>query len=82
MKGEGSTEEFTGLRQALAESMPPLVAFAFMVFALLYAPCLATIAAIRREAGGWRWAGFSVVFSLVLAWILAFAIVTAGGLFS
>jgi ferrous iron transport protein B len=79
-QGEDTTEESTGLRQALAESMTPLVAFAFMVFALLYAPCLATVAAIRREAGGWRWAGFSVVFSLVLAWILAFAIVTAGGL--
>ncbi len=81
-QGEDSTEESTGLRQALAETMSPLVAFAFMVFALLYAPCLATIAAIRREAGGWRWAGFSVAFSLVIAWTLAFSIVTAGGLVS
>ncbi|MEO5330874.1 MAG: ferrous iron transport protein B [Magnetococcus sp. YQC-5] len=66
------------LRQVLATTMSPLVAFAFMVFTLLYTPCLATIAAIRREAGGWRWAGFSVAFSLVFAWSLAFTIVRIG----
>ena len=81
-QGEGSTEASNGLRQALAETMSPLVAFAFMVFALLYAPCLATIAAIRREAEGWRWAGFSVTLSLAVAWTLAFSIVTAGGVLS
>ena len=77
-QGEESTEESATLRQVLGASMPPRVAFAFMVFALLYAPCLATVATIRREAGGWKWAGFSVVFSLVLAWSLAFTVVTVG----
>ncbi|MBF0453981.1 MAG: ferrous iron transport protein B [Magnetococcales bacterium] len=78
---EESTEESTSLRAVLAGTMSPLVAFAFMLFALLYSPCLATIAAIRREAGGWRWAGFSVAFSLVLAWGLAFTVVSVGSLF-
>ncbi len=64
----------------MAGTMPPLVAFAFMVFALLYSPCLGTLAAIRREAGSWKWAGFSVAFSLTLAWFLAFGIITIGGL--
>ncbi|MBF0369533.1 MAG: ferrous iron transport protein B [Magnetococcales bacterium] len=79
-QGEEATEESDSLREVLAGTMSPLVAFSFMVFALLYAPCLATIAAIRREAGGWRWAGFSVVFSLTLAWTLAFSIVKVGHL--
>ena len=79
---EESTEESTTLREVLGQSMPPLIAFAFMVFTLLYSPCLATIATIRREAGGWRWAGLSIAFSLVLAWSLAFSIVSIGSLFA
>ncbi|MBF0271608.1 MAG: ferrous iron transport protein B [Magnetococcales bacterium] len=71
-------EESASLKKMLSSSMPPRVAFAFMVFTLLYSPCLATVAAIRREAGGWHWAGFSVVFSLGIAWSLAFGIVTVG----
>lgn len=72
--------ESPGLRSALGETMSSLTAFAFMVFALLYSPCLSTIAVIRRETGRWRWAGFSVAFSFTLAWSLAFAIVAVGSL--
>ena len=79
-QGEEATEQSSGLRNAVAGTMTPLVAFAFMVFVLLYCPCLATIAAIKHETGGWKWAGFSVVFSLCLAWILAFAIIVVGGI--
>ncbi|MEO5376967.1 MAG: ferrous iron transport protein B [Magnetococcus sp. DMHC-6] len=78
---ESSTEESMSLRQALGKSMSPLVAVAFMFFALLYSPCLATIATIQREAGGWKWAGFSVAFSLILAWSLSFTIIQAGHFF-
>ncbi len=77
-QGESETEESNSLRAAIAGSMAPLTAFAFMVFALLYAPCIATIAAIKAEAGGWRWAGFSVAFSLGLAYSLALAITLVG----
>jgi ferrous iron transport protein B len=80
-QGEDATEESDSLRGALAGTMSPLVAFAFMVFVLLYVPCLATIAVIRRETGSWKWAGFSVGFSMTLAWILAFGIITIGGMF-
>jgi ferrous iron transport protein B len=77
---EGSTESSQSLRDALSGTMTPLVAFAFMVYALLYAPCISTIAVIRREAGSWGWAGFSVAFSLILAWIMAFGVVTIGNI--
>lgn len=46
---------------------------AMIVFVLLYCPCLASIAAIARETGGWKWALFSVVYSTAVAWLLAFA---------
>lgn len=68
------------LRSALAGAMPPLVALAFMVFTLLYMPCLATIAAIRREAGTWGWAAFSIVLSLALAWLMALLVIMVGGM--
>ncbi len=78
-QGEDANEESISLREAIAGTMSPLVAFAFLVFILIYAPCLATIAVIRREAGSWRWVGFSIGFSLTLAWTLAFTIITIGG---
>ncbi len=69
-----------GLRTAIAGTLTPAAALAFMVFVLLYSPCLSTIAVIRSETGSWRWAGFSVLFSLTVAWSLAFVVATVGGL--
>ena len=51
----------------------PAVALSFMVFVLLYFPCIATVSTLRREAGR-RWAAFTVVHSLALAWLAAFVI--------
>ena len=67
----------------LAERLPitPLVAYGYMVFVLLYFPCIATIAAIRQEAGGWKWALFTAGYTTVLAWVMSFAIYQIGGLF-
>ncbi len=72
------SKESEGLMSAISGTMNPAQAFAFMVFALLYLPCLATIGAIRREAGSWKWVGFSVAYSLGLAWSLALIIVNLG----
>lgn len=47
-------------------------ALAFMVFVLLYFPCIATLAAIRRETGSWKYAVFSIIYNTGLAWIFAF----------
>ena len=58
----------------------PLVAYALMLFILLYMPCIAAITAIHREAGR-RWAIFSALYSIALAWILAFAVYQIGSLF-
>lgn len=46
-------------------------ALAFMLFVLIYFPCLATIVAVKNETGSWRWAMFAVSYSLVLAWLVA-----------
>jgi ferrous iron transport protein B len=78
----GGKEEPETLKETLKVSgMTSLSAYAMMVFVLLYVPCLATVAAIRRETNSWKWASFSVVFNFSLAWIMAFAIYQGGRLF-
>jgi ferrous iron transport protein B len=59
----------------------PLIAFAFMVMTLLYIPCAATIAIVRRETNSWGWTWFTVGYTLVLGWIAATLIYQIGSLF-
>ncbi len=56
----------------------PHTALAFIIFVLLYFPCIATIAAIRKESGSWKWALFAMIYTTFLAWILAFAVYQIG----
>lgn len=66
---------------SLGKSLPitPLVAFAYMVFVLLYFPCIATLAAIKNETGSWRWVIFVICYTTALAWLMSFAIYQIGG---
>lgn len=54
--------------------LTPAIALAFMAFTLIYFPCVATIGAIKTETGSWKWALFTVCYTLVLAWIVAFIV--------
>ena len=77
--GAGETgDEHGALRERLTEHYTPLVGFCFMVFTLIYTPCLATVAVIRKETNSWRWALFSIAYSVVLAWIVTFVIYQGG----
>lgn len=58
----------------------PLKALTFMVFVLLYFPCVASIAAIVRETGSWKYGAFSVIYNTALAWIISFALYQTGNL--
>lgn len=62
----------TRLQKALVRSVSPAAALAYMVFILLYFPCIATFAAIKNESGGWKWAIVTAVYTIFLAWIAAF----------
>ena len=74
---EGDDSE--ALKSALLSSdMTPLSALAMMTFVLLYLPCLATITTIRRETGSFSWMFFSVVYSTLLAWVVAFCVYQGG----
>lgn len=67
----------------LADRIPitPLIAYCYMLFVLIYFPCVATLAAIKQESGSWKWALFSAVYTTVLAWIVSFTVYQIGGLF-
>ena len=56
------------MAQSLANALNPAAGLALMVFTLLYMPCLATMAVIRRESGSWRWTLVSILLGLMLAW--------------
>lgn len=67
----------------LAERIPitPLVAYGYMLFVLIYFPCIATVAAIKNESGSWKWAAFTVCYTTLLAWIVAFLVHQVGSMF-
>ena len=81
---ETSAEEPSGdtrLQKALVKSVTPAGALAYMVFILLYFPCIATFVAIKNESGGWKWALITAVYTIVLAWVAAFITFQVASLF-
>jgi ferrous iron transport protein B len=67
----------------LSQRIPitPLVAYAYMLFVLIYFPCIATMAAIRQESGSWKWAIFTACYTTGLAWLVSFLFYQIGSLF-
>ena len=59
----------------------PLVAISFLLFVLIYFPCIATIAAIKNESGSWKWAAFVIIYTTALAWLVSFAVFQIGSIF-
>ena len=70
------SEEEVMLKAQLLKSgdFTPASAISFMIFALLYFPCIATLAAIATEAGSWKWALFSFIYSCTVAWVISFVV--------
>ncbi|WP_242385024.1 ferrous iron transport protein B [Phocaeicola sartorii] len=64
----------------LSDRIPitPLVALAYMLFVLIYFPCIATFAAIKQESGSWKWAIFTAGYTTGVAWLVAFAVFQIG----
>jgi ferrous iron transport protein B len=73
----GVGEEALG--DVLINLFTPLSSVSFMVFVLLYVPCLAALFTIKKESGSWKFTIFAAVLMLVVAWIVSF-IVYQGGL--
>lgn len=63
------------------EAVATLTAFCFLLFVLLYFPCLATIAAIKGETGSWKWALFAAAYTTLMAWVVSALVFRIGMLF-
>lgn len=74
----GSGHGSGGLNSAIAAAFTPASAFAFMVVSLIYVPCVATIATIKRETNSWWWTLLAVGYSLVLAYSVGFVVYHLG----
>ncbi len=91
-RAEPDEDNITGLADKLKEQryesgpkagepvMRPLVALSFMIFVLIYFPCIAVFAALKKESGRWRWPLFTSVYTTALAWLAAFAVYQVGSI--
>lgn len=77
--GEQSNNLLEQELQSASHGITPLIAFTFMLFVLLYIPCVATIIAIGKEIG-WNWALFSIVYNTILTWSVCFITYNIGSL--
>ena len=69
-----------GYSDAEAAHKASLTAYCFLLFVLIYFPCIATIAAIKGETGSWKWAGFAAIYTTVLAWVVSALVFQIGSL--
>lgn len=75
---EAAPEEDPGFIAVMQELFTPLSAYAYMVFVLLYIPCLATLATIRRETNSWKWPGFAAVYTFGVAYVVSLVVYQGG----
>ncbi len=74
-------EKYTHGEKAGLYVYNPVVAASYLIFVLLYFPCVAVIAAIKKESGSWKWAAFTILYTTSLAWIMSFIVYQTGKLF-
>ena len=70
----------TMMSTGMASAFTSLSAFAFMVFSQLYTPCVTSMGTIKKEAGGWKWVGFSAIYMFVIAWFVSLIVYQVGRL--
>lgn len=81
IQGEAEEEEdLSSLKSAVLGAFTPLTSYAFMVFVLLYMPCMVVAIAMRQEFGSWKWFGVAFLYQTVLAWGMAFIVYQGGRL--
>ena len=75
--------KYTRLHQLMqADGITPLSAYCYLLFILLYFPCIATVVAVKNETGSWGWASFVAVYTTALAWVLSAVVYQVGTLFA
>ncbi len=80
LKTKLRNERFTSGEKKGELIFTPLVSVSFLLFILIYFPCIAVVAAVKKETGHWKWAAFLVAYTTGLAWIIAFMVYQIGSL--
>ena len=74
-----ANDKYSRLREKMeADGVNPLTALSYLLFVLLYFPCLATIIAIKHETNSWKWAAFAAAYTTLLAWVVSALVSIAG----
>jgi ferrous iron transport protein B len=76
-----SRQVYSGGKKAGTSVFNPLVAISFMLFILIYFPCIGVVSAISRESGHWKWAAFVVIYTTGLAYLVSLIVYQTGLLF-
>jgi ferrous iron transport protein B len=79
--GVGSDPSILAFGEAMKSSFTHLSAYAFLVFVLLYTPCVGVIGVVKRETNSWKWTFFSIGFQFAIAWLVSFVVYQVGSLF-
>jgi ferrous iron transport protein B len=76
-----SEENESRISELIRNNMSRLSAMSMLLFILLYMPCVSTIVAIKNESGKWKWALFTMAYTIGLAWIVSTLVFQIGSLF-
>jgi ferrous iron transport protein B len=76
------SEKYTDGNRVGQKVFTPLAGISFLLFILIYMPCVAVVATVKKESGHWKWALFLITYTTALAWILSFLVYQIGMLFS
>jgi ferrous iron transport protein B len=79
--GVGDSGSTAAISSALASHFTPLVAYSYLVFILLYMPCMVAFTTIKKEMGSWKWTLFAVGYQTLVAWIMSMLVYNIGSLF-
>jgi ferrous iron transport protein B len=74
------TEKYTEGSRAGQNVFTPLAGISFLLFILIYMPCVAVVATVKKESGNWKWALFLISYTTALAWVLSFAVYQIGSM--
>ena len=81
-EGDINSQKLSTLHTLMAaDGITPLGAYCYLLFVLIYFPCVATIIAIKNETGSWRWAAIAAIYTTALAWLISAAVYQVGSLF-
>jgi ferrous iron transport protein B len=75
------TETYHNGPRSATRVFTPLAGISYLLFILIYMPCIAVIATVKKESSSWKWTAFLIIYTTSLAWLLSFSVFQIGSLF-